>query len=73
VGEVTNRRAWANPDLITREVLALYKRPLQVQGWDAALLATSRAAGSISHKRVAAQFAAARQLPALLVTGGWLA
>lgn len=69
VGEVSNRRAWAHPELITRDVLALYSRPLRVQGWDAALLATSRAAGAISHKRVAAQFAAARQLPTLLVTG----
>lgn len=72
VGEVTNRRAWHNPDLVTREVLALYKRPLRVRGWDAALLATSRAAGNISHRHVAAQFAAVRELPALLVTGGWV-
>jgi len=69
VGVVTNRRAWHNPDLITREVLQLYKRPLRVQGWDAALLATSRATGSLSQKQVQAQFAAVRHLPTLLLTG----
>lgn len=69
VGVVTNRRAWHNPDLITREVLQLYKRPLRVQGWDAALLATSRATGSLSQKQVLAQFAAVRHLPTLLLTG----
>jgi pimeloyl-ACP methyl ester carboxylesterase len=69
VGVVTNRRAWHNPELLTREVLAHYKRPLRVQGWDAALLATSRAASSLSQKQVLGQFAAVRTLPALLVTG----
>eukprot|EP00775_Hariotina_reticulata_P013357 gene13357-13485_t len=70
VGEAISRRAWwYNPDLITAELLALYKQPLRVQGWDTALVAASRATGSVSHKKVAAQLAVLRQLPTLLVTG----
>ena len=38
LGEVSNRRAWAQPDRLTPDIVALYSAPLRVQGWDAALL-----------------------------------
>lgn len=54
---------------MTPEVLALYKRPLRVQGWDAALVASSSATARLNVKQVLGQFAAVRDLPALLVAG----
>lgn len=39
VGEVANPRAWADPGRLTPDLLALYRRPLHVEGWDAALVA----------------------------------
>lgn len=36
--QVTNRRAWADPHWLTPGLLALYRRPLHVQGWDRALV-----------------------------------
>ena len=38
LGEVSNRRAWAQPERLTPDIVALYSAPLRVQGWDAALL-----------------------------------
>ena len=38
LGEVSNRRAWAEPERLTPDIVALYSAPLRVQGWDAALL-----------------------------------
>jgi hypothetical protein len=70
VGVVTNRRSWHNADLLTREVLSLYKRPLRVTNWDKALLAASRATSGLSQRQMVGQFAAVRHLPALLITGG---
>lgn len=69
---MTDRRAWAHPELLTREVVSLYERPLRVEGWDAALLAFCKAAAATSPSQVAAQFDAVRHLPVLLVTGGTL-
>lgn len=38
VGEVSNRGAWADPSLATPEIMDLYKAPLRMQGWDAAIM-----------------------------------
>lgn len=35
--QVTNRRAWADPHRLTPGLLALYRRPLSIEGWDLAL------------------------------------
>jgi len=43
---VANRRAWADPARLTPDVLALYRRPLHVEGWDVALVEVSRGAGA---------------------------
>ena len=42
VGEVSNRRAWHEPALLTAEVLEHYKRPLRARNWDAALVEVRR-------------------------------
>lgn len=57
--------AWHDPSLITAEILDLYKKPLQAQGWDKALwelTAASRASG-LAEKLD--QFT----LPTLVITG----
>lgn len=41
VGEVANRRAWADPAAICPDLLALYRRPLRAQGWDVGLVEVS--------------------------------
>lgn len=46
--QVSNRRAWADPHHLTPELLALYRRPLHVQGWDTALIEASRSVMSES-------------------------
>ena len=51
LGEVSNRRAWAEPGRLTPEIVALYSEPLRVQGWDAALL-EARAPGHLPSHRV---------------------
>ncbi len=38
VGEVSNRGAWADPNLATPEIMELYKAQLRMQGWDAAIM-----------------------------------
>jgi hypothetical protein len=69
VGVVTQRRAWAHPEALTSDVLVLYERPLRVEGWDAALLATCREAAATKPQQLAAHFAAIKQQPVLCVTG----
>lgn len=69
VGVVSQRRAWANPEALTGDVLALYERPLRVEGWDAALRATCRQAAATQPQQLAAHFAAIKQQPVLCVTG----
>lgn len=66
---MTQRRAWAHPEALTADVLALYERPLRVEGWDAALLATCREAAATKPQQLAAHFAAIKQQPVLCVTG----
>lgn len=38
IGEVYNRAAWGDPALLTLDIRELYKEPLQIQGWDAAII-----------------------------------
>ena len=38
-------RAWHNPDLVTEDVVAAYKEPLQLASWDRALWEYSKVAG----------------------------
>ena len=47
VGEVSNRRAWCDDTLLTPDLLELYKRPLQVENWDAALIEVRRQRGLV--------------------------
>ena len=42
-GEETIQRAWHDPSLITEEIIAGYKLPLQVENWDRALWEFTRA------------------------------
>lgn len=49
VGEVSNRRAWADPARLTPDLLALYRRPLRVEGWDMALVGVSAGGGERWH------------------------
>ena len=38
IGEVYNRAAWGDSVLLTPDIRQLYKEPLRIQGWDAAIL-----------------------------------
>lgn len=38
VGEVSNRGAWADPSRASPEIMELYKTPLRMQGWGAAIM-----------------------------------
>ena len=38
IGEVYNRAAWGEPALLTPDIRELYKEPLRIQGWDAAII-----------------------------------
>ncbi|KAG2496113.1 hypothetical protein HYH03_005716 [Edaphochlamys debaryana] len=69
VGEVANRRAWHNTDKLTSEVLELYKTPLRVEGWDAALIETTRQRREACQGDLAAYCTAVQAVPALIVTG----
>ncbi|KAK9831933.1 hypothetical protein WJX81_000861 [Elliptochloris bilobata] len=68
LGEVSNRRAWAEPGRLTPDIVALYSAPLRVQGWDAALLEVSRAKRP-GAAEVAACFQEVERLPSLVLTG----
>mmetsp|Transcript_18106 Transcript_18106/g.38963 ORF Transcript_18106/g.38963 Transcript_18106/m.38963 type:complete len:770 (+) Transcript_18106:366-2675(+) len=68
VGEVANRRAWHNTDKLTQDVLELYKAPLRVEGWDAALIETTRLKREHTQGDLASYVGDARPLPVLLVT-----
>jgi pimeloyl-ACP methyl ester carboxylesterase len=69
IGEVANRRAWHNTDKLTPEVLQLYKAPLRVHGWDAALVETTRSKKEYSSAEVRALCERVCALPGLVVTG----
>lgn len=68
-GEVANRKAWYRPELCSRAVLDLYRRPLRVEGWDAALLAASVSAEGLTRRSVARDLGALLHAPALVATG----
>ncbi|KAL4458374.1 hypothetical protein ABPG75_013239 [Micractinium tetrahymenae] len=71
VGEVTNRRAWADPHRLTPELLALYRRPLSIEGWDLALTEVARVRNGI-HSLERRQLLGAvvdAGLPVLVATG----
>lgn len=69
-GEVANRRAWHDTVKLTSEVLELYKAPLRVEGWDSALIETTRLRREFSQLELTSYFSSLRPLPALVVTGG---
>ncbi|GAX85063.1 hypothetical protein CEUSTIGMA_g12483.t1 [Chlamydomonas eustigma] len=68
VGEVANRRAWHHAERLTPEVLDLYKLPLRVEGWDMALMETTRLGKEHMQGDLASHLEAARKLPLLVVT-----
>lgn len=68
-----SRGSWYSPELITPEVLQLYCTPLHIQGWDAALLASSKATASVSSRQVEQQLQVIADMPVLIVTGKTLA
>ena len=69
VGEVSNRRAWHDTGKLTQEVLDLYKAPLRVEGWDTALMETTRLKRDFTQADLTSYFGDCRALPALVVTG----
>jgi hypothetical protein len=73
VGEIANRRAWHNTDKLTTEVLELYKTPLRVEGWDAALIETTRQRKDSCQGDLAAYCSSVQPIPTLIATGacGW--
>ncbi|GLC59570.1 hypothetical protein PLESTB_001501500 [Pleodorina starrii] len=69
VGEVANRRAWHNTDKLTAEVLELYKKPLKVEGWDAALIETTRQRRESCLGDLPAHCRGVESIPTLIATG----
>ncbi|KAG2448528.1 hypothetical protein HYH02_006419 [Chlamydomonas schloesseri] len=69
VGEIANRRAWHNTDKLTTEVLELYKTPLRVEGWDAALIETTRQRKDSCQGDLAAYCSSVQPIPTLIATG----
>jgi pimeloyl-ACP methyl ester carboxylesterase len=69
IGEVSNRRAWHNTDKLTAEVLQLYKVPLRVHGWDAALVEITRCKKEYSSAEIRVLCEMVCALPGLVVTG----
>ena len=69
--QVANRRAWAHPHGATPELLVLYRRPLHVLGWDAALVEVARCRTDVRALERGALLAtvAAAGLPLLVATG----
>jgi pimeloyl-ACP methyl ester carboxylesterase len=58
-------RAWHNPDLVTDDIVAAYKEPLKLAGWDRALWEHSKVAGDMRVEDRLAEL----DLPVLVVTG----
>lgn len=69
IGEVANRRAWRDVSKLTRGVLALYKRPLCVEGWDRSLMEAARTRQGMTQRDVAEWLRALEDVPTLMVTG----
>ncbi|EFJ45044.1 hypothetical protein VOLCADRAFT_118552, partial [Volvox carteri f. nagariensis] len=69
VGEVANRRAWHNTDKLTSEVLELYKTPLRVEGWDAALIETTRQRRESCQGDLPSYCSSVESIPTLIATG----
>lgn len=64
VGEVSNRRAWADPARLTPDLLALYRRPLRVEGWDMALVGVRAGmAGWWGHRGIRSSVSGSHQRP----------
>ncbi|KAK9908457.1 hypothetical protein WJX75_008214 [Coccomyxa subellipsoidea] len=68
VGEVSNRGAWADPSLATPEIMDLYKAPLRMQGWDAAIMEVTRAP-KLGRCRMQRYLQKAEHLSGLIITG----
>ncbi|KXZ55263.1 hypothetical protein GPECTOR_3g400 [Gonium pectorale] len=69
VGEVANRRAWHNTDKLTSEVMELYKTPLRVEGWDAALIETTRQRPEACQGDLQSYCTNVQTIPTLIATG----
>lgn len=69
VGEISNRRAWHDPSLLTAEVLDQYKKPLRASNWDTALVEVSRLPKEISERQTVALCTAVARLPSVVLTG----
>ncbi|CAG9465640.1 unnamed protein product [Pedinophyceae sp. YPF-701] len=72
VGEAANRRAWYDASRLTEDVLAQYRAPLHVEGWEMALTEVlRRAGGGLLLDEVLACLTAVRAsaVPALVVSG----
>ena len=52
IGEVANRRAWFDRSKLTRSTLALYQKPLCVQGWTEALMEAARTRQKMNQRDV---------------------
>eukprot|EP00898_Chlorokybus_atmophyticus_P002877 jgi/Chlat1/3590/Chrsp234S03572 len=68
IGDVSNRKAWADSEKISPEVLEQYKAPLQVKGWDRALAEVGRLHPP-NEDAVTAVLQAVCGIPTLVVSG----
>jgi len=64
-GDEFIKSAWHNPELITEEILAGYRKPLQVENWDKALWEITLA----SEKNGIAEQLSSLEVPVLVITG----
>ncbi|KAK9793203.1 hypothetical protein WJX73_006067 [Symbiochloris irregularis] len=69
VGVVAHRRAWADSSKLTPNVLSLYRRPLQVQGWDRALVEVGRASKPASPSETAQDCRSVSAVPTIVILG----
>lgn len=69
IGEVANRRAWYDPRLLTGDTLALYRRPLFVEGWYDALLEAARTRPGVSQRDISRTLDELAEVPTLMITG----
>ena len=69
IGEVANRRAWYDTFKLTHQILDLYKMPLRVQGWDSALVESTRVRSQVTAQHIAECRRRVAGLPTMVVTG----
>jgi len=69
IGEVANRRAWHDHNKLTGHVIALYKQPLSIQGWDRALVEVANTKPDLNQPSVPSLLSALSATPVLMVAG----